>query len=233
MTSAYAAFRLIPVLAVLICCLAISLGQLHAEEGSRPNLIVIMADDLGYADVGFNGCRDIPTPHIDRIAASGVRCSNGYATYAVCGPSRAGFITGRYQSRFGFDRNPLYRVNDPTCGLPRSERTLATALKDCGYSSGIVGKWHLGAHAPSHHPLKRGFDYFFGHLGGGHQYLPEHLTIKRSEDATTEGMSYRTWILQNTEPVKTTKYLTDEFSDAAVKFIEARHKKTVFSVLSL
>ena len=73
---------------------------------AKPNMIVIMCDDLGYADVGFNGCKDIPTPNIDSIAENGVRCSNGYVAYPVCGPSRAGFITGRYPQRFGFERNP-------------------------------------------------------------------------------------------------------------------------------
>ncbi|MDG2280033.1 MAG: sulfatase-like hydrolase/transferase, partial [Flavicella sp.] len=107
---------------------------------SKPNIIVIMADDLGYADVGFNGCTDIPTPNIDRIAKNGVVCTNGYTTYSVCGPSRAGFITGRYQQRFGFERNPQYRPHDPNMGLPKSEATLAETLKKVNYTSGIIGK---------------------------------------------------------------------------------------------
>ena len=87
-------------------------------QAEPPNLIVIMCDDLGYADVGFNGCTDIPTPNIDRIAAGGVRCTSGYTTYSVCGPSRAGFMTDRYEQRFGFERNPQYRPDDPNMGLP-------------------------------------------------------------------------------------------------------------------
>ena len=124
-------------------------------EPSKPNMIVIMCDDLGYADVGFNGCKDIPTPNIDSIAANGVRCSSGYVSYPVCGPSRAGFITGRYQQRFGFERNPQYKADDPDMGLTRKEKTIAELLKPVGYHSGVIGKWHLGAHIPSHHPLKR------------------------------------------------------------------------------
>ena len=142
-----------------------------AAPADTPNLIVVMCDDLGYADVGFNGCRDIRTPNIDRIARNGVRCTSGYVSYPVCGPSRAGFMTGRYQQRFGFERNPQYRPQDPNMGLPKEERTFGETLKPIGYTSGIIGKWHLGAH-PSNHPLNRGFDFFYGHLGGGHQYFP-------------------------------------------------------------
>jgi arylsulfatase A-like enzyme len=207
------------------------LGAVAAEAGLKPNLIVIMCDDLGYADVGFNGCRDIPTPNIDRIADNGVRCTSGYVAYSVCGPSRAGFMTGRYGQRFGFERNPQYRPEDPDMGVPLSERTIADVLKPEGYTSGAVGKWHLGAH-PTLHPLSRGFDFFFGHLGGGHRYLPEDLTIERSEDARNEEESYRTWILQDRTPVQTAQYLTDEFSDAAVRFVEANKKNPFFLYLA-
>ena len=198
---------------------------------ARPNLIVIMADDLGYADVGFNGCRDIPTPNIDRIANEGITCTSGYTTYSVCGPSRAGFITGRYQQRFGFERNPQYRPDDPNMGLPLAEQTIAEVLKGVGYTSGIVGKWHLGAH-PSLHPLSRGFDFFYGHLGGGHQYFPEALDIRDSYQAKDEPQSYRTWILRNHEPQKPEKYLTDAFSDAAVEFVEASRDQPFFLYLA-
>ena len=202
-----------------------------AIEAATPNLLVIMADDLGYSDVGFNGCKDIPTPHIDSLAEQGVVFDAGYVTYSVCGPSRAGFITGRYQQRFGFERNPQYRTDDPGMGLPKEEVTIADVLKKAGYTSGIIGKWHLGAH-PELHPLNRGFDYFFGHLGGGHQYFPVLLTIKDSYAAKDEGDSYKTWILRNHEPVKTENYLTDEFSDDAVRFIESNKDKPFFLFLS-
>ena len=100
--------------------------------GGKPNMIVIMCDDLGYADVGFNGCKDIPTPNIDSIAKNGVRCSNGYVPYAVCGPSRAGFITARYPQRFGFERNPQYQPFAPNMGLTREEKTSAELLTPSG-----------------------------------------------------------------------------------------------------
>lgn len=196
----------------------------------KPNLVVIMTDDLGYADVGFNGCKDIPTPNIDTIAHNGVLFSNGYAAYSVCGPSRAGFITGRYQQRFGFERNPQYRHDDPNMGVPKSESMISEILNQVGYTSGIIGKWHLGCHKETHHPLSRGFDEFYGHLGGGHTYFAKLATIKDSYNLTKDNEeleSYRTWILRNHSPEKFDKYLTDQFSDEGVAFIE-RHKKEPF-----
>ena len=209
------------------------LSFLYAGQGERlPNMIVIMCDDLGYADVGFNGCKDIPTPHIDSIAKNGVRCTNGYVAYPVCGPSRAGFITARYPQRFGFERNPQYQPNDPDMGLTRDEKTIAELLRPAGYHSGIIGKWHLGAHIPTSHPMKRGFDEFYGHLGGGHTYFPEKLTIKRSQDAEGESDSYRTWLLKGYQPVPPRKYITDDFSDEAVAFIERNRDWPFFLFLS-
>ena len=201
------------------------------SAGEKPNLIVIMTDDMGYADVGFNGCKDIPTPNIDCLAKNGVRCTSGYVAYSVCGPSRAAFMTGRYGQRFGFERNPQYRTKDPNMGLPKEERTFGEALKPVGYTSGVVGKWHLGAHK-SNHPLNRGFDFFYGHLGGGHQYMPELLTLKDSYAAKNESESYRTWILRNHEAVPPRKYLTDEFSEAAVEFVTANRGEPFFLFLS-
>ena len=204
----------------------------YSQNSKKPNIIVILADDLGYADVGFNGCKDIPTPNIDRIATNGVKFTNGYVTFSVCGPSRAGLLTGRYPQRFGYERNPQYRPHDPNMGLPKEENTLAEALKKVGYTSGIIGKWHQGADI-SNHPLNRGFDDFFGHLGGGHRYFPEDLTIKDSYAVDNdEGMSYKTWIMRNHEPIQTKKYLTDEFSDEAVRFVERHQKEPFFLYLA-
>ncbi|MCH2178058.1 MAG: sulfatase-like hydrolase/transferase [Mariniblastus sp.] len=214
-----------------VCCFIPASSYGERTAAPKPNLIVIMADDLGYADVGFNGCLDIPTPHIDSIASRGVKCTSGYVAYAVCGPSRAGFMTGRYPQRFGFERNPQYKIDDPQMGLPLSEQTIADVLKTVGYRSGIVGKWHLGANSV-HHPLERGFDEFYGHLGGGHRYLPQDLTIQKSEQAKNELESYRTWIVNNRSPEKPTKYLTDDFSDAAVRFVENNHSHPFFLFLS-
>ena len=202
--------------------------SLHAATNRPPNLIVILTDDQGYGDVGFHGCKDIPTPNLDSIAASGVHFPNGYVSYSVCSPSRAGLLTGRYEQRFGHERNPEWQPENPKSGLPLSETLLPAVLGKVGYESGIIGKWHLGAH-PDFHPLNRGFNEFFGHLGGGHQYFPEQLTLKETKDARSgnEGDSYRLWIMRDHTPVKTTKYLTDEFSDEAVRFVE-RHKDKPF-----
>ena len=208
--------------------LAVIIGSLPFIQAADrpPNLIVIMTDDQGYGDVGFNGCKDIPTPNIDSIAKNGARFPHGYVSYAVCSPSRAGFLTGRYQQRFGHERNPQWNVSNRESGLPLSETTLADALGKVGYQSGIIGKWHLGCH-PDLHPLKRGFNEFFGHLGGGHRYFPEELTIRETAKAKSEGDSYKLWILRDHTPVRTTAYLTDEFSGEAAAFID-RHKAKPF-----
>jgi arylsulfatase A-like enzyme len=215
-------------LAAVVACLPTVQG---AAQERPPNLVVIMTDDQGYADVGFNGCKDIPTPHIDSIAANGVRFTDGYVCYSVCAPSRAGFITGRYPQRFGFERNPQWNSNNRESGLALSETTLADALGKAGYQNGLIGKWHLGAH-PDLHPLKRGFHEFFGHLGGGHRYFPEELTLKNTNQAKHEGDTYLLWILRNDTPVKTTQYLTDEFSDEAVRFIRKNSRQPFFLYLA-
>jgi arylsulfatase A-like enzyme len=205
--------------------------QKKVAEKNHPNVIVIMTDDLGYVDVGFNGSKDIPTPNIDRIAQNGVKFTNGYTPYAVCSPSRAGFITGRYQQRFGYERNAQYRPNDPNMGLPQTEKTIPEVIGQSGYTSGIIGKWHLGAHI-SNHPLNRGFDFFYGHLGGGHRYFPEELTIKDSYSFSDEPMSYRSWIMRDHVPEKTDEYLTDEFSNEAVSFVERNQDRPFFLYLA-
>jgi arylsulfatase A-like enzyme len=201
------------------------------QDAASPNLVVIMVDDMGYADVGFNGCEDIPTPNIDRIAHNGIHFTNAYVTFSVCSPSRAGFITGRYPQRFGYERNIQYRPDDPNMGLSKDEMTLASCLNQVGYYSGLIGKWHLGAH-PSNHPLNRGFDEFYGHLGGGHRYMPEDLTIHNSYEINSEEESYRTWIMRNHDHEPIEKYLTDEFSDEAVDFIERNAGDPFFLFLS-
>ncbi len=145
-----------------------------SARNPNPNLVIILTDDQGYWDVGFNGCTDIPTPHIDRIAHEGVRFTNGYVTYPVCSPSRAGMITGRYQGRFGYHRNPTLNPFDPIAGLPVEEENIAEILKKVGYHSGVIGKWHLGTH-PKFRPNVRGFQEFYGFVAGGHRYFPEDL----------------------------------------------------------
>jgi arylsulfatase A-like enzyme len=177
-------------------------------EARKPNILIILADDLGYADVGFHGCKDIPTPHLDAVAKSGVRCTNGYVSGVYCSPTRAGLLTGRYQQRFGHEFNPGGQQN-PNFGLPLSETTLADRLKAAGYATGLVGKWHLGNQA-KFRPQKRGFDEFFGFLGGAHSYQPG-----------TPG------VLRGTEQANEKEYLTDALGREAVSFID-RHKAKPF-----
>src|SRR6187200_2969774 len=127
----------------------------------RPNIIFIVADDLGYGELGCFGGKDVPTPQIDSIARNGVRFTNGYVTAPFCAASRAALLTGRYQTRFGFENNPIGAANaDPAIGLPMTETILPEVLRNAGYATALVGKWHLGG-APKFHPQRRGFDAFF------------------------------------------------------------------------
>jgi len=197
----------------------------------NPNLVIILTDDQGYWDVGFNGCTDIPTPHIDRIAKEGVRFTNGYVTYPVCSPSRAGLITGRYQGRFGYHRNPTLNPFDPMAGLPLEEENIAEILKKVGYHSGVIGKWHLGTH-PKFRPNVRGFHEFYGFVAGGHRYFPEDLIYPDIESVDRAGGWYNTKLLRNETRIETDEYLTDELSNEAVDFIERNRTKPFFLYLS-
>lgn len=167
----------------------------------RPNILLIVGDDMGFADVGFHGCRDIPTPNLDALAASGVRFTSGYVSGPYCSPTRAGLLAGRYQTRFGHEFNPSGAKN----GLPLSEKTIADRLQSAGYVTGLVGKWHLGAN-PAMHPQQRGFAEFFGFLGGAHDYFKS------------------AGIQRGTAPVTELDYTTDAFGREALAFIE-RHRQ--------
>ena len=201
------------------------------SNNKPPNVIVIISDDQGYADVGFHGSNEIFTPNIDRIAKNGVVFSEGYVSYAVCSPSRAGLITGRYQNRFGYSRNILLAPNDSLMGLPLSEQTLPDVLNNVDYKTKAIGKWHLGAHK-SLVPEKRGFDEFFGFLIGGHRYFPEDLTLNDLTEARRQMDGYITKIYDNGKRIDTKKYLTEELSDNAVKFIEDNSDNPFFLYLS-
>lgn len=211
--------------------LSLLLGCAIVGLRGEPNCIFIVADDLGYADVGFNGSEEIPTPHLDRIAAEGVRFTNGYVSYAVCGPSRAGFMTGRYQDRFGFTINPVIDPTDPLAGVPLEEKMLSEVLKPAGYATMAVGKWHLGCH-PTLVPSARGFDEFFGFLSGGHNYFPEDLNIGDLSQVSEMWGWYRTKILHNGQRIEIDDYLTDELSDAAVEFIKRKSADPFFLYLA-
>lgn len=224
--------RLLKYFIGFVVLIAITTAVIHKNKSKTPpNVIIILTDDQGYKDVGFNGSKDIKTPHIDRIAKNGVVFSNGYVSYAVCGPSRAGLITGRYQDRFGFSRNPLFAPKDSTQGLPVSEENLAEALKRGGYTSMAIGKWHLGAH-PTLRPLQRGFDQFFGFLTGGHKYFPKNWTKQDISEVTAQWDAYNTKLLKNNKRVEETEYLTDALSREAVTFIKENNTKPFFLYLA-
>src|SRR5262245_41622839 len=152
----------------LAFCVASWFPAFASAQAKKPNILVIVADDLGYADIGVHGGKVVPTPNIDKLAAAGVRCTSGYVSAPYCSPSRAGLLTGRYQTRFGHEFNPHVGPEDKL-GLPLDQRTLADLLRSGGYATGIVGKWHLGFDR-HHHPQSRGFDEFFGFLVGAHNY---------------------------------------------------------------
>ena len=142
------------------------------QAAAKPNVVVIIADDLGYADVSTYHQGRIPTPNIDRIGREGVVFTQGYASAPICSPSRAGLMTGRHQQRFGFEYNngPAMRDINQRLGIDPRELTLADALRGAGYRTGAIGKWHLGS-APEFYPLNRGFDEFWGFLTGQTNFI--------------------------------------------------------------
>lgn len=182
--------------------------QGYAQD--KPNIVVIIADDLGYGDLGYLGGKDVPTPNIDRLANEGVRFTSGYVSGPYCSPTRAGFMTGKYQQRFGHEFNPGPQAA-ANFGLSLNEKTIAERLKAAGYKTGLVGKWHLGNEA-KFLPQQRGFDEFFGFLGGAHPYMVE---------------AGQQPIFRGTEEVKEPEYLTDAFAREAVRFVD-RHKASPF-----
>src|SRR5262245_59782106 len=195
---------------LLVLIVVIGLARpAEVDAARKPNILIIVADDMGYADLGVQGCKDIPTPNIDALANAGTRCTSGYVSGPYCSPTRAGLMTGRYQTRFGHEFKPGAK-GSADVGLPVSQTTLADRLKAAGYATGLVGKWHLGDDA-KFHPQKRGFDEFFGFLGGAHSYFP----------ATGPD------VLRGTSPANEKEYLTDALGREAVAFID-RHKANPF-----
>lgn len=214
----------------------------HAEplssgtaKSNRPNIIVIMADDLGYADLGSYGCKDIPTPNIDQLATEGARFTSAYVTWPMCGPSRAGFLTGRIQSTFGYYKNQTTPL-DPKQGLPRME-TIASLLQKQGYVTGGVGKWHMGS-SNEQHPNAMGFDDWFGFLSGGLMYFPlDHpkyngrfSPLKRP--AKWRDMHHTMPLIHNREPVERHGYLTHELTEAGISFLETHRNERFFLFMS-
>lgn len=243
-----------PVIAWVFCLILIGVKSAASQEGvdaagatvgePRPNIVCVIADDLGYGETGMMGNPEIPTPNIDRLAADGIRCTAGYVTSSYCSPSRAGLFTGRYQSRFGYDINPTGKRNlYPEAGLPDSETTFVQRLAEAGYQTGLVGKWHLGGVA-SKHPLRRGFQSFFGFLHEGHFYVPgppyQNVLTMIRDTSLREGQRVREGdlirgnytpmsepdydgdnpLMRGEEVIVEPDYLTDAITDEAVSFIQ-------------
>jgi arylsulfatase A-like enzyme len=210
-------------LVTLACEAIIALMALPLATGAdaaRPNILVIIGDDMGYSDIGVHGCQDIPTPHLDSLAKNGVRCTSGYVSGPYCSPTRAGLMSGRYQQRFGHEFNP---GPDPTgeVGLPLSERTIADRLQAAGYATGMVGKWHLG-NDKKFHPMNRGFQEYFGFLGGARSFFPI------GGNAPAGAKMYRGFELVEENEA----YTTDTFAREAMAFIDRHTEEPWFLYLS-
>ncbi|UXP30997.1 sulfatase [Reichenbachiella agarivorans] len=197
---------------------------------AQPNVLLIFSDDAGYADFGFQGSEEIKTPNLDQLATEGMRFEQAYVSAAVCGPSRAGLLTGRYQQRFGYEENNVPGYMSTSClpddmmGLPLDQVTVANYLKEQGYRTGLFGKWHLG-NDDQFHPTKRGFDEFYGFRGGARSYFeyddehPNH----RQEDYLERGFG-------NFE--ESEKYLTDALADETIAFMKRNQDQPFFAMLS-
>lgn len=183
-----------------------------APAADKPNILIILSDDQGYADAGFQGSKEVPTPHLDTLAKSGVRCTSGYVTHPFCSPTRAALMTGRYQQRFGHEYNPVYDPLDKAEGLPLGERLLPQLMKGAGYRTGWIGKWHLGS-SPDHTPWQRGFDESFGFIGGGHSYINWEPNERQ----------YTLALTRNGRPTEVKEHLTTAFGNEAAAFIR-KHK---------
>jgi arylsulfatase A-like enzyme len=217
-----------------------------ARSEQPPNVVLILADDLDWADVSTYGRADVPTPNIDRIAKNGVAFSDAYVAASVCAVSRAGLLTGRMPQRFGF----AYNINDgdgagrgdPGAGLPLTEKTLANRLHDIGYRTGAFGKWHLGSD-PQFYPTLRGFDAFFGFLAGETNYVdpatPGIVTTPTKEDKYPIGPRSGNHAIvegRDARPADDfSRYLTDQITDKAINFIgsqDARKTQPFFAYVA-
>ncbi|WP_236616953.1 sulfatase family protein [Sphingobium lactosutens] len=198
--------------------------QARAAGGTktkRPNIVFIMADDMGFADVSFNGQRDFTTPNIDAIAINGARFPSAYANSAVCSATRTALITGRYQYRLPLGlEEPLAGVSPPGIGLPPEMPTLPSLLRDAGYHTMLVGKWHLGE-LPKFGPLQSGYDHFFGFRGGALDYFSHHTRTGKPD------------LWDQDVPVEEAGYLTDligQHSVAAISEFSKTDKPFFISV---
>ena len=193
----------------------------QAQKNSHPNIIYILADDLGYADLSCYGRKDYQTPHLDKLAAEGMRFTNAYASAPVCTPTRVAFMTGRYPARLtvGLYEPIAEGSMDSVVGLSSSVPSIAQLLHKAGYETSLIGKWHLG-YKPEFSPIANGFDYFFGFHAGATDYI-SHKNQRGKDD-----------LYENDKPVKKEGYLTDLLAEKAVELIKAPHTKPFFMALT-
>lgn len=173
----------------------------------KPNIIVIIIDDAGYADFGFMGSKDLPTPHLDKLASKSLVFTDAHVSASVCSPSRAGLITGKYQQRFGYECNE----GEGYTGIDVREKLMPAYLKEVGYQTVAFGKWHLGFE-PEQHPLKMGFDEYHGFLSGSRSYFYQPTKDDRP--------GAKNALLQNYKPVPFEGYLTDHLGKSAADYIQ-------------
>jgi arylsulfatase A-like enzyme len=213
---------LIPLISTITLTVsAVSVAATEKGVSEKPNLVIILADDLGYGDVGFTGSKQIKTPHLDLLAKSGVIFDQGYVSAPVCGPSRAGLITGRNQVNFGFDNNLVARApqyNKDHFGLPLSETTIADRLQALGYVTGLMGKWHLGDEA-HFQAENRGFDSVWTYPHGGHDYFRVDPTSKEK---------YLQPLISNYKTPDPITYITDDTGNESVEFIRKNKNNPFF-----
>jgi len=200
----------------MVACFSIEAS--FAQESAQPNIVLFLADDLGWGDVGYHGS-DIQTPHLDKLAASGVRLNQFYVQ-KLCTPTRAAIMTGRYPMRYGLQIHVIQPTDD--YGLPLTERTIAQALKGVGYTTGIFGKWHLGHADPAYWPNQRGFDYQYGHYQGGLGYFSHQASFYHGGR-----LGFLDWH-RNGRLIDEAGYTTDLIAKDVVRFIEDHHQKTPF-----
>ena len=241
----------------LLAATLLLFGNAPPVDAGQPNFVILLADDLGFGELGCQGNSQIPTPNIDSIAKDGIRFTQAYVTGPNCSPSRAGLLTGKIPTRFGYEFNPIgARNEEPGIGLPAKQHTIAEMLHDVGYTTGLIGKWHLGGSA-AYHPYRHGFDEFFGFTHEGHYFVPPPyanvttMLRRKSLPGNQQGrwqnknLIFTTHMKHNEpdydannpivrggQPVDEQEYLTDAFTREAVSFIERHNDKPFFLLVA-
>jgi arylsulfatase A-like enzyme len=206
--------RRVLLVGLAIACVSATVGHAQSSRAGRPNVVLIITDDMGWADLGSYGATDIRTPNLDRLASEGLRLTDFYANGVTCSPTRAGLISGRYQQRYGIEAPLPNAARAGDRGLPATGHSLPQLLKTNGYATALIGKWHLG-YANENSPNAHGFDYFFGLKSGYHDYYTH-------DDGEGEPDLW-----ENDEPIEASGYTTDLVTERAARFID-EHKSEPF-----